>query len=66
MAGLAPAEYRAVAWEAIDEDLAGDRSFRARFESQTASVKVAEKARGNVELKLVTRAAVEAEADKVK
>ena len=66
MAGLAPAEYRAVAWEAIDEDLAGDRSFRARFESQTASVKVAEKARGNVELKLVSRAAVEAEADKVK
>jgi hypothetical protein len=66
MAGLAPAEYRAVAWEAIDEELAGDPSFRARFESQTGSVKVAEKARGYVELKLVSRAAVEAEADKIK
>jgi protocatechuate 3,4-dioxygenase beta subunit len=66
MSGLAPAEYRAVAWEAIDEDLAGDPSFRARFESQTASVKVAEKARGNVDLKLVGRAAVEDAADKVK
>ncbi len=66
MTGLAPGEYRALAWEAIDEDLAGDQSFRARFELQTASVKVAEKARGNVELKLVGRATVEAEADKIK
>ena len=66
LGGLAPGDYRIVAWEAIDDDLLHDPPFRARFESQVTAVTLSERARQNVEVKLIGRAAIEAEAAKVR
>jgi len=64
--GLPPADYRVIAWEALDDDLAEYPPFRARFEAQAAEVKVAEQGHENVDVTAVARAATAAEAAKLR
>jgi uncharacterized surface anchored protein len=64
--GLAPGEYRVIAWEEMEDDLLADSDFRARFESQSAQVKVAEGDRQGIEVKLVGKEAIQSEAAKVR
>jgi len=64
--GLAPGDYRAIAWEQIEDDLLGDADFRGRFDAQSAQVKLAEGERQGIELKIVTKEAIESEAAKVR
>jgi len=66
LAGLAPGDYRVIAWEATDDDLLADPAFRARFEGQATAVSLHEGSRQTVEVKSVARAAIEAEAAKVR
>lgn len=63
---LPPGEYRIAAFQDLDDDLARDPQFRARFEGAATTVKVAEKGRERVELKLIGREAVAAEAAKLR
>jgi hypothetical protein len=64
--GLAPGDYRIVAWEEIDPLLALDEDFRKKFESRAAAVKVGEKATETVEVKLIPAATIDAEAAKIR
>jgi len=66
LTGLAPGEYRLIAWEKIDSDLAGDPEFRKKFESHAVKVTLRENSRENVDLKVVTRESIETEAAKVR
>jgi protocatechuate 3,4-dioxygenase beta subunit len=59
---LPPGDYRIVAFQDLDDDLAQYPPFRAAFESQAAQLKVAEKAKERVEVKLIGRDAIAAEA----
>jgi protocatechuate 3,4-dioxygenase beta subunit len=63
---LPAADYRVIAWEALDDDLAEYPPFRARFEAQAAEVRVAEQGHENVDVTAVTRAASAAEAAKLR
>jgi protocatechuate 3,4-dioxygenase beta subunit len=62
---LPPGDYRIAAFQDLDDDLAQYPPFRAAFEPQAAKVKVAEKAHERVEVKLVEREAIAAEAAKL-
>jgi len=64
--GLAPGDYRVLAWEEVDAGLALDPAFRARFDAQTASVKAAAAGHSSAEVKLIAREAIESEAAKLK
>jgi len=64
--GLPPGDYRVLAWEEVDPGLSLDAAFRAHFESQTADVKLDERAHPTVEVKMIAREAVEAETAKLK
>ena len=64
--GLPPGDYRILAWEEVDPGLSLDASFRARFEAQIAAVKLEERAHSTVEVKVIPREAIEAEAAKLK
>ncbi len=64
--GLRPADYRVIAWEALDDDLAEYAPFRARFETQATLVTVAERASETVEVQAVARAASAAEAARLR
>jgi hypothetical protein len=66
LTGLAPGEYRLIAWEKIDPDLAGDPEFRKKFESHALKVTLRENSRENVDLKVVSRESIETEAAKVR
>jgi len=66
LTGLAPGEYRLIAWEKIDSDLAGDPEFRKKFESHAVKVTLRENSRENVDLKVVPRESIETEAAKVR
>jgi hypothetical protein len=63
---LPPGDYRVAAFQDLDDDLAQYAPFRAQFEGQAARVKVAEKGRERVELKLIGREAIAVEAAKLK
>ncbi len=63
---LPPGEYRVAAFQDLDDDLAQYAPFRAQFEWMAAKVRIAEKARERVELKLVGREAIAVEAAKLK
>ena len=63
---LPPADYRVIAWEALDDDLAEYAPFRARFETQATQVKVAERGSETVEVQAIARAASAAEAAKLR
>jgi hypothetical protein len=62
---LPPGDYRLAAFQDLDDDLAQYPPFRAAFESQSVKVKVGEKAREHVEVKLIGREAIAAEAAKL-
>jgi hypothetical protein len=66
--GLPPGDYRILAWEEVEPglSLSLDASFRGRFESQIAAVKLGERAHSTVEVKVIAREAIEAEAAKLK
>lgn len=64
--GLAPGDYRIVAWEDIDPGLAQDPAFRARFDSQATTVKLRDNSHETTEVKLIAKDAIEAEAAKVR
>jgi hypothetical protein len=64
--GLPPGDYRVLAWEEVDPGLSLDAAFRSHFESQTAAVKLSERAHPTVEVHLIAREAVETEAAKLK
>jgi protocatechuate 3,4-dioxygenase beta subunit len=63
---LPPAEYRVAAWQDLDDDLAQYAPFRAAFAGDAAKVKVEEKARERIDVKLIGRDAIAAEAAKLK
>jgi hypothetical protein len=63
--GLAPGEYRACAWADEGDGIITVPEFRARFEGQCAQVKLEEKSHETVELKLITKEAMDAEAAKI-
>jgi protocatechuate 3,4-dioxygenase beta subunit len=63
---LPPGDYRVVAWQEIDDDLAQYAPFRAAFESDAVKVHILERGRERVEPKLISREAAAAEAAKLK
>lgn len=66
LAGLAPGEYRIVAWEDVEFGLAQDPNFRNRFEGQATSVTLRDNSHETVEVKLVAKDVIEAEAAKIR
>ena len=63
---LPPGEYRAAAWEQIDPSMANIPDFLSKFESQAAAVKLDARGHDNIELKVVSREAIETEAAKLR
>jgi protocatechuate 3,4-dioxygenase beta subunit len=63
---LPPGEYYVAAFQDLDDDLAQYAPFRAQFESAAQKVTVAEKGRERVELKVIGREAIAAEAAKLR
>ncbi len=63
---LPPGDYRVAAFQDLDDDLAQYAPFRAQFEDAATKVKVGEKGRERVELKLIGREAIAAEAAKLR
>jgi hypothetical protein len=63
---LPPGDYLVAAFQDLDDDLARYAPFRALFERAAAKVKVAEKSRERVELKLIVRDIIAAEAAKLR
>lgn len=63
---LPPGDYRVAAFQDLDDDLAQYAPFRAQFEGAAARVKVSENGRERVELKLIGREAIAAEAAKLR
>lgn len=57
---LAPGEYQAIGWEEAERGLLENPAFRAAFESQAVTVTLQEGSQENAELKLVTKAAMDA------
>jgi protocatechuate 3,4-dioxygenase beta subunit len=64
--GLPPGGYRVAAWEDLDDDLAEYAPFRGLFADQAAKVSVAERGRESVDVKLIPRESVAAQAAKLK
>lgn len=61
---LAPGDYRAFAFEEIENGLSSERDFRKNLESRAGSVTLAEKSHDNLDLQLITRVEIEAAAAK--
>ena len=64
--GLAPGEYKVFAWEDRGEGVITDPDFRKAFESKATVVKLVEKSRENVEPAMITKAAMDVEAAKIR
>jgi hypothetical protein len=64
--GLAPGEYRVLAWEQVDGGLQHDPELRKKFEAQAAKVKLDVNSHENIELKVIPRAEMEVEAAKIR
>ena len=62
---LAPGEYRAIAWEAIDRGVIENPAFRASFENQAAVVTLQEGSQETTDLKVVSKSASDAEVAKL-
>jgi hypothetical protein len=60
-----PGEYRVIAWEAIDFGVVESIEFRAVFENQATVVTVQEGSQATADLKVVSKAAVDAEIAKL-
>jgi len=63
---LGPGEYRVAAFEDIEPGLIQDPDFRQRFDTQAITVKIGENAHENDELKMISKAAIDAEVAKIK
>jgi hypothetical protein len=61
---LPPGSYQIVAWEQVDSSLTSIPDFLARFENQATSVTVGPKDHGTVQVQIVKRESIEAEAAK--
>lgn len=66
LTGLAPGEYRVLAWEQVDNGMVTDPEFRAKFDSKATVVKLQENSRETIETKLLPLDAIEAEAAKIR
>jgi len=53
MTGIAPGDYRLLAWEEIDEGAEGDPEFVCQFDQQAHSLALAENARESVKLRVI-------------
>jgi hypothetical protein len=62
---LAPGEYRVIAWESIDRGVIENPAFRASFESQASVVTLQEGSQETADLKVVSKAASDAEVAKL-
>jgi hypothetical protein len=60
---LAPGEYRILAWQKVEEQFVEMPEFRARFEAQR--ITLAEGAHENIEVKLISKSASDAEVAKL-
>jgi sarcosine oxidase gamma subunit len=63
--GLAPGEYKVLAWESIEPGVIWNSAFRASFESHATTVTTSEGTQSNFDLKLIPKAAVEVELAKL-
>lgn len=63
---LAPGDYRVYAWEDIDPGMSQDADFRKNFDSKAAAVKLEEKGHQSLEVKLISKDAIDAEAVKIR
>ena len=66
LTSLAPGDYRLYAWEDIEPGLGQEPSFRKNFDSRAAVAKLQEKSHESVELKLISKDAIETEAAKIR
>lgn len=64
--GLAPGDYKVFSWEDLGDGIVTDPDFRKSFESKAAAVTLAEKGRENVELTVIAKDAMDAEAVKIR
>ncbi len=62
---LAPGNYRVYAWEDIESGLSQDPDFRKNFDSKAAEAKLEEKGHESLEVKLISKDAIDTEAAKV-
>jgi hypothetical protein len=65
MKSLPPGDYRVIAWEDVDPNLVQDPEFRARFDGNSATVKLSESSHETTDPKLVSRETIESEAAKL-
>lgn len=63
---LGPGDYRVFAFEDIQSGLSSEKVFRKAFESTAALVKLEENSRESVELKVISKEAINAEAEKIR
>jgi hypothetical protein len=66
LTSLAPGDYRVYAWEDIEPGLAQEPTFRKNFESRAVVAKLQEKSHESLELKLISKDAIETEAAKIR
>jgi hypothetical protein len=62
---FAPGEYRVIAFESIDRGVVDNPAFRAAFDRQSATVTLQESSQESVDLKLVSKAAIDIEVAKL-
>jgi Carboxypeptidase regulatory-like domain len=62
---LAPGDYRIYAWQDDGDGIIIDPEFRKRFDGQSSKIKLSEKSHENIELKLITKDSMDAEAAKM-
>jgi Carboxypeptidase regulatory-like domain len=62
---FAPGEYRVCAWAGDGDGIISIPQFRSAFDAQCTKIKLSEKAQESVELKLITKGAMDAEAAKM-
>lgn len=65
-AGIPPGEYRIAAWEEIERGLGTVPEFRVKFEDKATAVKVGESDHARINVLLIPRDAIDAEAAKLK
>ncbi len=65
-AGIPPGEYRIAAWEEIERGLGTVPEFRVKFEDKATAVKVGESDHAQINVLLIPRDAIDAEAAKLK
>ena len=63
---LRPGDYRVFAFEDIESGLSSEPGFRKAFVSSSAAVKLEENDRESIELKVISKEAINAEAQKIR